>query len=194
MKRFLLRTITLFTFSFYLACPAYAANTYTLDSMHSYVIWHIDHFGFSSPSGKWMVNGTLVLDDAKPQNSKVNVTIQVGDVITGIPKLDAHLKGKDFFDVSQFPTARFVSDKVVMTGKKTAKVFGTLVLHGVSKPVVLKVGLNKIGISPIDNKKTVGFTASTKIKRSDFGVKAYLPGLGDDVKLDIEAEGKLVQS
>ena len=150
--------------------------------------WSISHFGFSNPSGKWLADGTLVLDEAKPKDSKVNVTIKVGDLVTAIPKLDENLKGNEFFDVAKFPTATFVSDKVDVTGTNTAKVHGTLTLHGVSKPIVLDVKLNKLGISPVSNKKTAGFTATTKLKRSDFGVDAYLPGLGDEVKINIEAE------
>lgn len=165
-----------------------AAENYTLDPTHTSVLWHISHFNFSHPSGKWMADGTLTLDETKPQNSKLNVTINVDGLVTGVPKLDEHLKSKDFFDVGQFPTATFVSDKINMTGKNTAKVYGTLTVHGVSKPVTLDVTLNKLGESPITHKKTAGFTASTKLKRSDFGISAYLPGLGDEVKIDIESE------
>src|SRR5579872_423177 len=175
-------------FSFLLIGSAQAADTYTFDPGHSYVLWHINHFGFSNPSGKWFANGTLILDEMKPENSKVDVTIQTASIDTGIPKLDEHLKSKDFFDVKQYPTATFVSNKIKMTGKDSAKVFGTLTLHGVSKPVVLNVKLNKLGVSPISNKQTAGFTATTTLKRSDFDIKAYLPGLGDEVKIDIEAE------
>src|SRR5580692_6617021 len=77
MKYFLMRVVALFTLSFVFIFPAYATETYTLDPLHSYVLWHINHFGFSNPSGKWLANGTLVLDQAKPQNSKVNVTIHL---------------------------------------------------------------------------------------------------------------------
>lgn len=191
MKHVFFRMFVLFTLSVCFFYPVYAAETYTLDPMHSYVLWRINHFGFSNPSGKWMVDGTLVLDEKKPQDSKVNVTIKIEDMITGIPKLDEHLKSKDFFDVAQFPTATFVSNKVVVSDKKTAKVYGTLTVHGVSKPIILNVKLNKAAVSPTDNKKTVGFTASAEIKRSNFGIDKYLPGLGDDIKIDIEAEGKL---
>lgn len=180
----------LFTFIFSLACiaSANAADTYTLDSSHSYVLWHINHFGFSNPSGKWYAKGTIDLDQAKPDNSRVKVKIDIASIDTGIPKLDEHLKSNEFFDVKQYPTATFESTKVQTTGKKTAKVFGTLTLHGVSKPVVLDVKLNNLGMSPISNKATVGFSATTKINRSDFGMKTYLPGLGDEVKIDIEVE------
>ncbi len=170
---------------------ANAAETYTLDPTHTYVLWHINHFGFSNPSGKWMAEGTLVLDEAKPQNSKVTATIHMNELSTGLAKLDEHLKDKDFFDVAQFPTATFTSQKVVMTGKDSATVSGTLTLHGVTKPVTLHVKLNKAGMSPITNKKTVGFTATAELKRSDFDIKAYLPNLGDNVKINIESEASL---
>jgi polyisoprenoid-binding protein YceI len=166
----------------------YAMDTYKLDESHSYVNWQISHFGFSSPSGKWLATGTLELDKDKPQDSKVNVTINVADMITGLPELDKHLKSEDFFDTAKYPTATFVSNKVTLTGKDTAKVLGMLTVHGVTKPVTLNVRLNKAGMSPISNKMTAGFSATAVIKRSDFGISAYLPGLGDEVKLTIETE------
>jgi len=175
--------------SFLFACLASASETYTIDPNHSYVLWHISHFDFSHPSGKWLVaEGTINLDKDKPQNSKVNVLIHVNDMITGIPELDKHLKSSSFFDTEKYPQATFVSDKVTLTGKNTADVHGILTVHGVSKPITLNVKLNKMGMSPITNKETVGFAATTNLKRSDFGISAYLPGLGDQVQINIEAE------
>lgn len=188
MKRNLLKFVTFFILLISSTVTLAAAETFTFDPSHTYVLWHISHFGFSNPSGKWMANGTLVLDKEKPQNSKVNATIQVTDVITGIPELDKHLRGEVFFDVKQFPTATFVSDKVNVTGKNTAKVHGILTLHGVSKPITLNVVLNKMEMSPITNKMTAGFSASTTLKRTDFGMNSFLPGLSDEVKINIEAE------
>ena len=167
-------------------------ETYTLDPMHSYVMFHINHFGFSNPSGKWMAQGTLTLDQDQPQNSSVNAIIQVNNIITGISELDTHLKSKLFFDTDKYPTATFVSNKIIMTGKKTAKIQGILTLHGISKPINLNVRLNKAGENPISNKMTVGFTGETELKRSDFGMTTLLPGLGDKVKIDIEIEANKV--
>lgn len=162
---------------------------YNLDPMHTYVEWHISHFGFSAPSGKWMVkSGTLELNKAKPQNSKVSATIQVDTLATGLSELDEHLKAPLFFNVAKFPTATFVSNEVKLTGKNSAKVSGILTLHGVSKPVVLNVKLNKEGVNPVSDKQSVGFSATTQIKRSEFGMTAYTPGLGDDVKIEIQSE------
>ena len=184
MKRILLVGIL-----FFFAWPVFAAaETFIIDPSHSYVQWSVSHFGFSNVSGKWYVNGTLALDEAKPKYSNVNITIKIGDLVTGIPKLDEHLKSDDFFNSAKFPTATFISDKIDVTGSNTAKVHGTLTVHGVSKPIVLDVKLNKLGVSPISNKKTAGFTATAKLKRSDFGVDAYLPGISDDVKINIETE------
>lgn len=168
-----------------------AAETLIIDNKHSYVLWKIKHLGFSTQSGKWYVNGSLMLDKDKPENSKVDVTIKIADIVTGIPEMDQHLMGKLFFDVAQYPTAHFVSNKVEVTGKDTAKVEGTLTLHGVSRPVTLMVTLNKVGQNPITDRTTVGFNATTEIKRSDFGIKGFLPQVGDEVQLDISAEAYL---
>jgi len=192
MKNIFIRLLTLFVILLYLPLTAIAAEeNYTLDSSHSYVEWHINHFGFSNPSGKWLTEGTLTLDEKKPENSKVNVTIHVADLVTGIPKLDEHLKTADFFDILKYPTATFVSQKIIKTGKNTAKVIGILTLHGISKSLTLNVTLNKIAESPITHKKTVGFSASTVMKRSEFGINRYIPNIGDDVKIHIEAEAFL---
>lgn len=184
MKRLLTLILSLLFIPMALAAP----KTYTIDSDHSYVLWHISHFGFSNQVGKWPVTGTLVLDADKPQNSTVNVTIQTGNIVTGNPELDKHLKGDLFFDVSHFSTATFVSNKVIVTGKDTAKVLGALTIRGVTKNVVLNARLHQMGKNPVTDKETVGFSAKTQLKRSDFGINALLPGLGDDVAIDIEIE------
>lgn len=171
--------------------PASAADTYTLDPAHTAVTFHINHFGFSNPSGKFMnADGTVTLDQATPANSKVEVTIPVADVNTGVPKLDEHLKTKDFFDVETYPSAKFVSTSVDVTGKDTAIVHGDLTLHGVTKPVDLNVRLNQVGQNMFQ-KQTAGFSATATIKRSDFGISTYLPGLADEVRLDIESEANM---
>lgn len=186
MKKFIFAVV-----AFIFMCTNTFAETYHLDNQHTSVVWHISHFDFSHPSGKWMADGTLILDQKKLQNSKLNVVIHIATLTTGISKLDEHLMGPLFFDVKKYPDATFVSNKVDVTGKSTAKVRGILTLRGISKPVTLNVKLNNSGASPITNKQTVGFTANTQIKRSDFGMTTLLPGLGDEVKIDIEAEASV---
>ncbi|HDV5708863.1 TPA: YceI family protein [Legionella pneumophila] len=176
------------------ALPSYVyaePQTLTLDNQHTYVLWKVKHLGFSTQAGKWYASGQLILDKDNPQQSKVNVTIKVDDIVTGIPELDKHLKSKLFFDTKQFPTATFVSNRVEVTGKNKAKVYGMLTLHGVTKPIILNVILNKAGINLLNDRETAGFSATTSLKRSDYGIKALIPEVGDDVEIEIEAEAYL---
>lgn len=175
-----------------LSAPAFAAESYTFDPNHTNITWSANHFGFSNPDGKFAsASGTLVLDRDHPENSKVQVSIDTNGLVTGLPTFDEHIKSDKFLNVAQFPTATFVSDKVELTGKDTALVTGNLTLLGVTKPVVLDVKLNQIGMNPINSKQTAGFSATTIIKRSDWGMTTYVPNVSDEVKISIEAEANL---
>lgn len=170
-----------------------APQVYKLDPNHTAVTWRISHFGFSNPSGKFMnIDGTILFDENDFTASGVKAVIPVDKGLSGVPRLDEHLQAKEFFDTTTYPTATFSSTKVEMSGPKTAKVTGDLTLRGVTRPVVLDVILNHIGPNMM-KQKTVGFSASGVIKRSDFGMTAYLPDLGDEVRIEIESEANLVQ-
>ncbi|ADU12473.1 YceI family protein [Asticcacaulis excentricus] len=169
--------------------PAFAApETYALEATHTEVVFSWTHFGFSKPTAKFMnAVGTLVLDEAAPATSSVEVTFAIDGLNTGVAALDGHLKSKDFFDAATYPTATFKSTKVDVTGKDTANVTGNLTIHGVTKPVTLAVKLNKIGAN-MKGVKTAGFSATGQIKRSDFGMGAYVPAVSDEIDLVITAE------
>lgn len=166
-----------------------AADTYNFDPAHTSVIWKAGHMGYSFPHGIFSnIEGTLVLDEAALENSKVDVTIPTGLVATGIEKFDGHLKNQDFFDVEKHPSAKFVSTKVEKTGDKTAKLTGDLTILGVTKPVTMDVTFNHKGEHPYAKKQAVGFSATTTIKRSEWGINYGIPHIPDDVPLQIEAE------
>lgn len=172
-----------------------AAETYAFDPHHANINWNANHFGFSNPSGHFNVSkGTLILDEAKPANSKVDVEIDVAGLTTGIPEFDKHLKSADFLDTDKYPTATFKSTKVAVTGKDTAKVTGDFTLHGVTKPVTLEMKLNKLDASPMTQKKTAGFSGGIVLKRSEFGIDKYVPNISDEVTIRIEAEANLVDA
>lgn len=174
------------------AVPAQAApETYILDPQHTNIVWHANHFGFSNPSGRFTeTEGTLILDEEAPEASQISVTINPASIMTGIPDFDKHLKSADFLHVEEHGTATFISDNVEVTSEDAAKVHGNLTLLGVTKPVVLDVTLNKIGENPMDQTKTAGFSGSTTIKRSDFGIDYALPGVSDEVQIDLEVEAR----
>ncbi|CAM3349993.1 YceI family protein [Asticcacaulis taihuensis] len=176
-------------FALVASASAFAADTYKLDAGHTSVTFQYTHFGFSHPTGKFMnAVGSVTLDDATPANSSVEVSFDINGINTGVAALDTHLKSADFFDAAKFPTATFKSTKVVQTSATTADVTGDLTIHGVTKPVTLKVTLNKKDVHPMMKKVDAGFTATGTINRSDFGMGNYVPAVSDQVDLYIEAE------
>lgn len=173
---------------------AVKAGTYKVDPYHTQVGFSLSHFGFSEFSGLFSGgSGTLQLDPANLAISKLDIAIPVQTVLTGVPKLDDQLKGDKWFDVAKFANATFVSTKVTKAGNDTATILGNLTLHGVTKPVILKARLIGSGVNPLDKSFTLGFQATGSIKRSDFGVTQYLPLVGDNVTLKIDAAFVLQQ-
>ena len=176
-----------------LAAPLAMAQTsaWTTDPAHSTVVFSIRHGGVSNVHGRFGgVVGTLVYNEADVTKSTVTVTIDTSTVDTGEPKRDAHLKTDTFFDVAKFPTATFTSSSVVKNGNRLT-VNGNLTLHGVTLPVVLDVEGPSIPVEgAMDHKTHSGFSATTTISRTAFGIGTSFPALvvGDEVKLTIEIE------
>ena len=163
------------------------AGTYAVDPGHTQVGWRVSHMGFSNYAGGFSdVSGTLELQPKNPAAAKLSVKIPVASVTTTSTKLTGELKGDQWLDAGKYPTMTFVSTKVVPEGKDRAKVTGDLTLHGVTKPVTLDVTLVGAGVNPLNKKTTVGFEATGTLKRSEFGVKTYLPLIGDDLQLVID--------
>ena len=143
----------------------------------------------SNISGKFTdIDGVIIFNEKKPEQSSVEVTLKTNSIETGIAKFNAHLKSADFFNVEKFPTATFVSKKVTLIGKNKAKIEGDLTLLGVTKLITLNAIFNKSGINPVNQKSSIGFTATASLKRSDFGIKYALPGIADKVDLLVQLE------
>lgn len=164
------------------------AGTYTIEPEHTRVRFDVSHFGFTKYDGEFRkVSGTLTLDPSKPDASKVDITIATNSVEVPNAKLKEELDGAQWLDAAKFPTITFKSTKVVATGADTADVTGDFTLHGVTKPLTLKVKFNGAGTNPVNKHYTSGFEATGQIKRTEFGVKTYAPMISDAVDLDIDA-------
>lgn len=164
------------------------SGTYQVEPRHTQVLFTVNHLGFTEYTGQFTnPTGTLVLDAANPGNSKVDITIPIANVLTTVPQLDEHLKAPDFFDAAKFPTAKFVSTKVTVTGT-TATIAGNLTLKDVTKPVVLQARFIGAGNATMGAKKlNFGFAATTSINRSDYGINFIIPAVSDKVDLVINA-------
>lgn len=173
-----------------LAGQAGAADRYKFDPEHTRVLYFVSHFGFSQMKGQFnRFDGDLSFDQKDPAKSTLAVTIYSDSVTMDHAKLDDHLKSKDFFDAGAHPTITFKSSKVEATGPKTGKVTGDLTLLGVTKPVTLAVAFNAEAVHPVTKATIAGFSATGKLKRSDYGMTFLVPqGIGDEVDIRIETE------
>ena len=166
------------------AFPA-AATTYTLEPNYTQGVLRWDHLGFSHPAAQFAQgSGTLEYDEKDPAMSSIEVSIPIAYLSTGVPDLDEHLKSEDFFEVAKYPTVVFVSTRVEKgMDRNHLKVTGNLTIRKVTKPVMLDVTLLKIGKNARTEVATIGFDARGTLKRSDFGLGAFVPQVSDEIQL-----------
>lgn len=165
--------------------------SYKLDPGHTMVLFSWNHFGFSNPTANLPISeGTVIYDAANPARSSVEVSMPLAKLDTHVSALDEHLKKPDFLDAGKFPVVTFKSTRVEPLGDGKFKVTGDLTVHGVTKSVVLDATLNKAAMHPMMKVPAIGFDATGTIKRSDFGVGAYVPNVSDELKIRITTEGE----
>jgi polyisoprenoid-binding protein YceI len=176
------------------AAQAQAPN-YAIDPTHTFVNYENGHYGTTTNRGRFSTkDGTLFFDRAG-QQGKVEIIIDISSVNTGVDFLNRQIQGKDFFNVADFPTATFKSDKFVFNGDKVSEVHGQLTLKGQTHPVVLKATKFNCYLNPILKQREVcGGDFETHIQRSQWGVMWGLQfGFEDDVKLIIQIEAIKLQ-
>lgn len=165
------------------------AGTYKADPEHTLVAFTVDHMGFNNYYGLFGgATGVLKLDPKRLAASEVSVTIPLSRLTVANDALKTHMSGKDFFEVSAFPTATFVSTKVTPTGPTTARIDGTLTVKGRSAPVTLAARFTGAGQGPMPPKpQTVGFEATGSVNRTALGIGYGVPMVSDKVDLKVTA-------
>jgi polyisoprenoid-binding protein YceI len=168
---------------------AAATETYVADPAHSSVQFGVRHF-FSKVTGSFgKFEATIVVDRETMEKSSIKATVDVNSINTNEPKRDTHLKSADYFDAAKFPNMTFASTAWKKTGENEYDVTGDLSLHGVTKPVTLKV--KSLGFGPgMKGVQLSGWEAKGTIKRSEFGITSGAPAVGDDVEIEINVEAK----
>lgn len=193
--------------SLFFAANAFAADaTYKIDGSHSYIGFKVKHLGISNVKGQFTkYEGTGSFDEKTGKVSNIKVTIDASSVDTREADRDKHLRNSDFFDVDKFKDIKFESTNVVTKNNKPTEIHGKFTLRGVTKDIKLTVTeWGGTTTDPWGNEK-VGFTATGKINRQEFGVSWNKPienkdlkdkakdkakefAVGNDVELTIEIE------
>jgi polyisoprenoid-binding protein YceI len=167
---------------------AVPAGTYRIEPAHTRVQFTVSHLGFTDWWGDFSgVSGTLALDPARLAASRLDVSIPVATVSTTNSILDGELRSADWFDAARYPTIRFVSTRIVRSGPAKAIIYGNLSFHGVTRQVALDTRFVGAGLNPLSKTYTIGFNATTTIRRSDYGVKMDVPLVGDQTTIRISA-------
>ncbi len=172
------------------------AGVYNIDKTHASVVWKVDHLGLSDYTARFTsVDATLNFDPKTPENSTVRVLIDPNSLRTDYPypekeNFDEKLsKGEAWFNSGKFPEIVFVSRSIEKTGDYDGVMTGDLTFLGVTKSVQLNVTFNGSFLKkPFSGAPVLGFSATGMIKRSEFGMGTYVPNIGDDVTIEIEAE------
>jgi len=169
---------------------AAVARDYEFDRVHSQVSFELSHQGFSMSQGRFKgLSGGFSFNPKHWDKSTCDVHIDVRSVDMGDVAWSKKLLSKDWFDSARHPEIRFVCTRMEQTDDQHGKLHGELSLLGVSRPVTLDVTMNRIGMDKYALQHTAGFSATTRIRRSEFGMQRFIPDIGDEVNIRIEIEG-----
>jgi len=164
-------------------------GAYQIDPAHTSVLFKINHMGMSTFVGRFNeLDASLEFDPAHMENAKLTALIKIPSIDVNNKDLEETLKGSSWFEAEKYPQAIFKTKAVVMLDDSRAQFSGDLTLHGVTAPIVLNVVFNGAGNNMLSGKYTLGFTGTTRFKRSQFGIDYMVPAVGDDVDVEVFAE------
>ena len=187
MKRIVLAPLAVFVCAAAFAAPV----TYVLDPKHTYPSFAADHMGgLSVWRGKFTATTGKVVYDKEAKSGTIDVTVDMSSVDFGNAKLDEHAKSAEIFDVAKYPTATYSGKFTKFDAQGPTEAEGTFTLHGVSKPLKLKIDSFMCKPNPMTKKEVCGADANASFDRADYGItfgQAY--GFKMWVKLEIQVEG-----
>jgi len=165
-------------------------ESYTIDPIHSFLNFSVDHLGFTTIYGRFDRSSGKATLDRSGKKGSVDIAVESASITTGDndkgsrPRSrDEHLRSADFFNSAEFPRMAFKSAAFRFSGESLSEIEGQVTLLGVTKPLTLKVERWKCGPHPFSKKEMCGGTANGRIKRSEFGMKYGVPAIGDEVNL-----------
>jgi polyisoprenoid-binding protein YceI len=188
MKYRLTHAVALATLAALPAAALAQSATYAIDPNHTFVTFEVTHFGTSTNRGRFdRKSGTVQLDRAA-RSGKVELSLDMTSINSGVPAFDKHLQSADFFDVAKFPSATFTGERIGFDGDKVTEVAGQLTLHGKTQPLVLKATRFSCYAHPMLKREVCGGDFEATLLRSQFGVGGYPAVAPDQVRLVIQVE------
>ena len=167
-----------------------SADEYVFDTLHTQILFFVDHFGFSKSQGEFLdFEGTFTFDKRSFEKSEVELTIFADSIDMDDEKWNEKMRGKRYFNTTKYPSIQFTSTSVETVDERNAAVHGNLTLLDTTLPVTVYMKFNKVGVNLATGMRTAGFSGHARLKRSDFGMKSHLKYIGDEVEIRLEVEG-----
>lgn len=167
----------------------WAGGRYVVDPTHTFVMYEMGHYGTSTNRGRFSTKDGTVQIDAAGTGGKVDITIDMSTINTGVDVLNRHVQSRDFLNVADFPTARFTADRIVLANGMVQEIPGSLTMLGQTHPVVLRANRFNCYISPVHGQQVCGGDFDATIERSQWGITWGLQfGFEDKVRLVTQIE------
>ena len=163
-------------------------KTYAVDPRHTFPMFEVSHYGFSTQRGRFTaVRGTVTLD-AKARRGSIDITIDAKSIDMGFEEWNEQMRSEGFFDTARHPSITYRSNDLEFSNGRPVRAQGTLTLLGVSQPLTLEIDSFHCDKNRVSGKPTCGADARADLRRSQFGMTRSLPGIGDDVTIVIAIE------
>lgn len=189
LKTFLTIISLIFGHTAYAQEPGNCIENFKLDKTYTSIVWYADRMGYSRIIGRFGdFEGTIELNNCEINKSKIDIVIDTNSISSGNSEIDRQLKSVTFFDVENYPEARFQSTNINLIEKDNAQVTGNFTMLGKTREIALKVRFNKKAIDPLMNVMRTGYSIRTNVQRSKWGMDKLLAFVSDDISIVIEAE------
>lgn len=170
------------------AASAFAADSYTIDPEFSAAQFEVVRLGFSVQTGRFNRTRGKVTLDLPARTGSAEFTVDTTSIDMGSPAWTSHLSDEGLFNVRNYPTMTFKSDKLIFDGDKVLAAEGLFTMLGVTRPIRIAVANFQCGISPINRKQMCSGNITATLKRSEFGLTKYIPAVSDEVRVNVPVD------
>lgn len=170
------------------AAAANAADSYTIDTRHTYPAFEVSHYGFSTQRGRFERTSGKIVVDQESKTGSIEVAIETASISMGMDAWNQQMRSDAYFNTDKFPTMSFRSSHLLFDGDRVVGAEGDFTLLGVTHPLKLAVSNFRCGANPMNKRAQCGADISASIKRSEFGMTRALPGISDEVRILVGVE------